>query len=675
MSESNAIPTPDSSATPSASEGTSVANTQAAEGPVSEARKVPDETRAGAPEGKRKRKRKRRRKGAANPAPSAASGETASDNTTTPGAATPTSGGASVRPGAAPSTGSKRKRRGEAGRKHRRDGERPLRTQEQLASWRWYPNGAQLAYFPAAAELPTVESPASAGSPDLVASEQPPAPEVSQPEQSRGDANQDDANQDDAAIVSPEQLGATASVSDAPLDSPSGEQDATSPSLDGWAEPAPEAAANEGAEPLAAAVTTGYNTALAATSTPRWTVPQGPQLDAWLAVALERAPEAERASLVVSLCSHRAFRQRAPQLTSNHQDLLRSLAAVYDAIFLDTAPTVPSTDNASDTTQAPVDAREELRRGLEAVCTGSVDILRGWPLSARERLSELADDFELDNALYTDAPRLFFDAPKLLGRLGLRAICDALSRGQDATARELIQTVGSQPGVPGLLPMLTEALNGQRFGSLVILSYGGAQSRGPDPKAPKRHSGFCLESQRDVWIRTGESQDASAFEHYSLVHRRALLPGVVGLYAFGVTRSRKPYAAVLRKGISLQRRVGHNWGLQRSAAVGLCTELTLLASGLCRAGLRLPDLDPRRFELDEDGKLWVSDLWGAELMEPRAQDAQAVSICRDSVVQLLAHQPGFLLPADWREVLAHSADFETIVATLRKLEKSRFWSH
>lgn len=655
MSESNAIPTPDSSATPSASERTSDANPQVADSHVAEAHGLPDENRTGTADGKRKRKRKRRRKGSGNQTPQTPNGETAAVESSAPRATPPAAGGSSSRPGTSPAAGSKRKRRGEVGRKHRRDGERPLRTQEQLASWRWYPNGAQLAYFPVVLEAPDEEPRANVVSPETAPSEQDPA---------------DATSPADATAVSPEQSfeGIPGDSDVAPSEVTASEQDVTSPASDVES----DATSSDGEEPAAPAVTPSVGAHAA--SSARWTVPQSRHLDAWLSVVLERAPEAERAPLMVSLCSHRTFRQRVSQLTNEHRELLRSLAAVYDAIFLDTAPTVPSTDSANDATTTPADAREELRRGLEAVCTGSVDILRGWPLSARERLSELAEDFELDNALYTDAPRLFFDAPKRLGRLGLRAICDALSQGQDATARELIQTVGSQPGVPGLLPMLTEALNGQRFGSLVILSYGGAQSRGPDPKAPKRHSGFCLESQRDVWIRTGEGQDASAFEHYSLVHRRALLPGVVGLYAFGVTRSRKPYAAVLRKGISLQRRVGHNWGLQRSAAVALCTELTLLASGLCRAGLRLPDLDPRRFELDEDGKLWLSDLWGAELMEPRAQDAQAVSICRDSVVQLLAHQPGFLLPADWREVLAHAADFETIVATLRKLEKSRFWS-
>src|SRR5690606_38228728 len=121
------------------------------------------------------------------------------------------------------------------------------------------------------------------------------------------------------------------------------------------------------------------------------------------------------------------------------------LVSVYDAVFLDAAPSVAAVEASSEPPKSSADAREELRRGLDAVCRGTVDILRAWPLAARERLSELAEGFELDNALQADASRLFFDAPKLVGRLGLRAVCDALSQGQDAAAKELIKSLGSQP--------------------------------------------------------------------------------------------------------------------------------------------------------------------------------------------------------------------------------------
>lgn len=688
MSETNSNPSPIDSPVPSPAEAGA---TTAAEPTTSAAD-------AAAPQAKKKRKRKRRRKSAQSTVEGAsANGEsTVNSDATTNGEPTT----APAEPAGAPPRGQKstthapkggrkdnaqrgHKRRPEGPHKHRRDNERALRTQEQLASWRWTPTGAQLGYFPPVVPRTTPASEVAVPAEQVAAPET--SPQTSAPEPTVIDATAGDAPTPEATVPAMD----SPAVDSAAVDSPAvdGPADETDPS-DGVEASAPtpdESAAQDGsvaeaalvgsnpAEPAATSASHENARSRDAAAPPRWSIPTDAELASWLSSALTRCPEAERASLLVSLCSHRSFRQRAGQLD---QAELRPLIAVYDAVFLDAAPSVAVLDPSSEQPTANndgIDAREELRRGLEAVSHGSVDILRSWPLPARERLSELAESFELDGAIQRDAARLFFDAPKLVGRLGLRAVCDALSQGRDAAAKDLIKTLGSQPGVPGLLPMLTEALDGQRFGSLVILSYGGAQSRGPDPKAPKRHAGFCLESQRDVWIRTGEGSDAAAFEHYSQVHRRALLPGVVGLYSFGVTRSRKPYAAVLRKGISLQRKLGHGWGLPRTSAVGLATELTLLASGLCRAGVRLSDLDPRRFEVDDEGRVWLSDLWGAELVEARPQDAKAVSVCRETVVQLLANQPSFTLPDDWREVLSHSADFETIVATLRKLEKSRFW--
>ena len=656
MSETTSNPSPIDSPAPSPAEA----------GATTAAETTPSAADAAAPQAKKKRKRKRRRKSA----------QTTGENATASGESTIAASagaeaaavGRSQKPVTPPAKGGRKdntqrghKRRPEGAHKHRRDAERALRTQEQLASWRWTPTGAQLDYFPPVVPrtfpppevAPVAEQTLASENSAPAAAGEAPGPEAPGPEAPAQDAGVETATDAPAVAATEAEAGSVAT------DTADEVEPATSNAPERIEPAAASPSHHAGARPHDAA-------------SPRWSIPSDAQLQPWLSEALTRCPEPERASLLVSLCSHRSFRQRAGQF---EQPELRPLFAVYDAVFLDAAPSVAAVGPASEqaTGNNGVDAREELRRGLEAVSHGSIDILRSWPLPARERLSELAESFELDGVIQRDAARLFFDAPKLVGRLGLRAVCDALSQGQDAAAKELIKTLGSQPGVPGLLPMLTEALDGQRFGSLVILSYGGAQSRGPDPKAPKRHAGFCLESQRDVWIRTGEGTDAAAFEHYSQVHRRTLLPGVVGLYSFGVTRSRKPYAAVLRKGISLQRKLGHGWGLPRASAVGLATDLTLLASGLCRTGVRLPDLDPRRFELDDEGRVWLSDLWGAELVEARPQDAKAVSICRETVVQLLANQPSFTLPDDWREVLSHSADFETIVATLRKLEKSRFW--
>ncbi len=529
---------------------------------------------------------------------------------------------------------------------------------EFLATWRWQPNAALLALLaPPVTETSEAHAPLAL---DSTANDSPPAG-LETPTETPV-ATEVVANSSHVATGpnEPEALADDASSSE-PAATDDASPKASDASLDHRAEAAHEPRAHqEGHAQPERPKKSGL------------VIPSAPVFGAWLGAAIEKCDPAIHASLLVSLCSHRAFRQQCANGGPESKANLDRAAAVYDALFLDSPPTVAKTQG--NPKEPHHDGRDTLREGLTQVIEGAMDLVRVWPQAARERLFELASDFELQTALYTNGSQMFHDSPKQLGRLNLARICDALAAGEDALAKTQIAELKSKAGAPGLLPLLSEALDGQRFGNLVVLSYGGASSRGPDPRAPKRHSGFCLESQRDVWIRSGETHESSAFEHYSQLHRRALIPSVVGLYTFGVTRSRKPYLSVLRKGISLQRRAEHSWGLTRDWAVRFATDLTLLASALCRAGVRLPDLDSRRFEVDEAQRLWLSDLWGGELIEPRAQDPEAVSVCRESVVALLTSQPGFTLPNDWREVICHSADFETLVATLRTLEKSRHWN-
>lgn len=629
---------------------------------------------ASAPTGKRKRKRKRKRKPSAlsateNGETLVAAGEASAQSANTDAQNAPKQnvnrpslspkqgafgGGArSVRhegKGGAQAHG-KKKPPFEARRHTLRDSlERSSGRHEFLAAWRWQPNATFLALLTPVTSNPdaTAEDAAleadhavDTASTDGAAATQEPASEIPSTET------------DDADVPEVSQASASPSV------------ESEQPSMDEATAPSTDTPSADVRSPAKAAARP------AAAKKSGLVVPTGQDFAPWLTRALEQCDAALRPSLLVSLCSHRSFRQQCANSDAESRAIVDRAAAVYDALFLDSPPTVAPSGAQSEPHH---DGRDTLREGLEAVSSGAMELVRVWPQAARERLFELASDFELHTSLYSSAQQLFHDSPKQLGRVNLARICDALASGDDNAAKAQIAELKTKAAAPGLLPLLSEALDGQRFGNLVILSYGGSSSRGADPRAPKRHSGFCLESQRDVWIRAGETHESQAFEHYSQLHRRALIPSVVGLYTFGVTRSRKPYLSVLRKGISLQRRIEHGWGLSREWAVRFATDLTLLASSLCRAGIRLPDLDPRRFEVDDVQRLWLSDLWGGELIEPKAQDPEAVSICRDAVVGLLSSQPGFVLPNDWREVLAHSADFETLVATLRTLEKSRHWS-
>ena len=411
-------------------------------------------------------------------------------------------------------------------------------------------------------------------------------------------------------------------------------------------------------------------------------IPEGDTLAGWLEAVLEVCPSSEHPATWVGLFSHPGFRSSFGALSEQQQQQGYPFLVAYEAIFLDVPPSVgapastqssaaPPTTSEPPTSVAP--ARTQFFAALTRLLDCPAQALRSWPVNARERLIEFAASFEVPNAHSDATTELFPDAPRASARVRLAQVCDTLARGRYTEAKELLESLRQQPLAPSLLPVLHGALEGQRFGNVVIMVYGGANSRGSDPKAPKRHSGFCLESQRDVWLRVGETQDAASFERHSQVYRRALIPGVVGLYTFGITRSRKPYLSVLRRGLSLDRRISHHWGLSRQATVRLATEVALVASSLCRAGVRMPDLATRRFEVDESDRLWLSDLWGAEPTEPKAQDATAVEQCRACLLELMQLQPGFELPKDWQDVLSHAADFETLMATLRTLDRSRFW--
>jgi len=398
-----------------------------------------------------------------------------------------------------------------------------------------------------------------------------------------------------------------------------------------------------------------------------FSLPSAEELPAWLESFTKVFEADEQPTMWTGLCSYPEFRASFQRLPEQQRQAAQPYLIAYQAVFLDTPPNIGGASTESD------DARTLLHRALTQLLTASPAALKTWPVTARERMLDLAAEFEVPGVHSEASAALFPDAPRTNARIRLAQVCDSLARGHFAEAKTQLESLKQQSLAPSLLPVLHGALDGQRFGNVVILIYGGAGSRGSDPKAPKRHSGFCLESQRDVWIRVGEPHDAASFERHSQVYRRALIPGVVGLYTFGITRSRKPYLSVLRRGLSLDRRISHHWGLSRMAAVRLATEITLTASSLCRAGIRLPDMETRRFEIDQDERLWLSDLWGGETTEPKAQDATAVEQCRSCLLQLLQSQPGFELPRDWCDVLANAADFETLIATLRTLDRSRFW--
>jgi hypothetical protein len=194
-------------------------------------------------------------------------------------------------------------------------------------------------------------------------------------------------------------------------------------------------------------------------------------------------------------------------------------------------------------------------------------------------------------------------------RLTLELAREWVALGRDADARQLLQALlRSQPESKQPRRML-EALDAPRLGRFALIGAGRDPTR-------RRAPGVWLDTLQPVTLLFEEAGAAELAIWSALA-----VPGVAPALDSGSDEKGRSWLAVARPGQRLSFLLDRRRPVERSILLGVCAEAARLLATLAALEVELPDAPLARFELDDGGRLWLTDLTGAK--QSPAADAGA----------------------------------------------------
>lgn len=294
----------------------------------------------------------------------------------------------------------------------------------------------------------------------------------------------------------------------------------------------------------------------------------------------------ERPQLLFGLLGSASFRKA---FDSSLERLPDSLSAVFTPLRAAHAKLVDGKRRVADP--------KDLDKGIDLLVQASDAVLRSHPEQVRRRLCELG--LERPNTPQRSIAALLASFPKesrVYSELAMRQAGALLARHRDDQARKLLNDVATHHREFKLPGRWLAALDKPRLGRIAL---------DDDGDGGAERKGFWLDRQRPVWIRAGGPSDADAFAREAELRRTLVFPSVAPLLVSG-THEGSPYLATPLFGHPVRRGTK-----QLSQAVALAFDGVSLLSGLADIGVRLPDVERRRFSLDHGGRLWLVNLQGA----------------------------------------------------------------
>lgn len=216
-----------------------------------------------------------------------------------------------------------------------------------------------------------------------------------------------------------------------------------------------------------------------------------------------------------------------------------------------------------------------------------------------------------------------------------------LAAGDETGAIALLEDKNLTGDDASLAKHWLRALGGMRVGPFALDDRGSHRARRhssrrqSEPSAPPSDRwlrGFHVATQTQVRLRLGTTDQLNEYAEFVALWRAVLVPGVLRPLLTGDSDGR-PYVAV--------RAVGHGLrGRERTTpsptvALERAVEVCALLHALAQQGVCLPDAELRRFSLDDSGRLWLSDLWGAVPSSVEEAGTRHTELARGLLEQLL----------------------------------------
>ncbi len=246
-----------------------------------------------------------------------------------------------------------------------------------------------------------------------------------------------------------------------------------------------------------------------------------------------------------------------------------------------------------------------------------------------------------------------------------------LAAGQETTAKKLLDRTRKPDDMGSILARWRSALDAPRVGTVALdLS----RSSRELPPSGRWYRGSHVPTQSTVLVRYGEFGEQPVYARQIALWRQLLVPGMSRIVAANAGPGTRPYIAVELPGYPLNREVQKGGRVEESVRLRWAVEICALLAAVAHQGAVLPDADLCRFNLDQEGRLWLVDLWEMQSAEPDqallAHRDQARGICG----QLLRLAPCYSLAADALDQLENAVDLTEIARIIDPgLRSERPW--
>ena len=228
-----------------------------------------------------------------------------------------------------------------------------------------------------------------------------------------------------------------------------------------------------------------------------------------------------------------------------------------------------------------------------------------------------------------------------------------LGAGEEAAAKKLIERARRPDDTGSILGRWRSALDSPRVGPVAIDAQ---RSNRELPQAGRWYRGWHVSTQSIVLIRYGEPAEQAVYAEQIELWRRLLVPGTSRIVTASAQPTKRPYVAVELLGYPLNREVQKGSRFEEPLRLRWAVEVCALLTALARQGAVLPDADLNRFNTDQDGRIWLVDLWGLRREEPDAALLAHCNWARKSCRQLVTLSPCYSLSADAYERLENEID-------------------